>query len=534
MSTNLADKQYLFNVIKKLETSLSDKKLLDDKDNYKRARTIKIVFELGNEKTFDRYSLKNLGFTKYPGNNPVNNSNNYSDIGLIANKFISKGAFKQVYNLEGRFNTPMNNVLLIIDVEKHKVERQVVELFYGGYKQHILSKDNEYIPKVNELGVLTDENSTNIKYIYLIHEKAGDFMLSDLLRVRGQLYADQLFKDTATNDGFSNILFLFEELLASVQRLHNKDYIHCDLKPDNIMISINKENSKINSIKLIDFGLIEKDKTPVDAYRGSFGYMFPNFILDIDTNKTSEINNFLDIYSLGVICNIFFIKYLYMNYFNIVKSNSEWGASFLQYIYHSGSSILITDIIETIRTAKSQMAIKKIRNPTQQNENITEIRQQIIMYSSLIEDRFAEYNENLEKILENINKQKPADYQKLNQLKIILIKMIINDYFKPRDVKKYSISRFATEENRMAQKESEKNEAKELPRYESIGKILRDLETINSTINTGGSRVTKLKKTKKNKSRKRQNKIKKYSIIKSKKNKKFENKKTKRKNKKNK
>ena len=42
--------------------------------------------------------------------------------------------------------------------------------------------------------------------------------------------------------------------------------------------------------------------------RGTFGYMFPNFILDIHTNQTSEINKFLDIYSLGVICNIIFIK----------------------------------------------------------------------------------------------------------------------------------------------------------------------------------------------------------------------------------
>lgn len=531
MSNNLADKQYLLKVINELKESLSDQKQPSDEDNYQKTEQIKIEIERGNIKTFDRYYLKKFGFTKYMN---YNNSSNHFGIALNTDKLIGTGNFKQVYNLKDESNAPMNNVLLIIDVTKTDNKlRQVEELFYGGYKQHILSKDNEYIPKVNELGVLTNENTQDIKYIYLIHEKAGDFMLSNLLGIRKELGSNQLFKDTT--NGFSNMIYLFKELLLSVKTLHDKDYIHCDLKPDNIMISI--INGK-PEIKLIDFGLLEKDKTTVNEYRGSPGYMLPNLILDIFTKEKSNINKFLDIYSLGVICNIVFVKYLYMNYDNIVTSNREWGNNFLRYIYSSNFSIIITNIIQQIKQAKKKVdatnAEYKFRNSTHENEIITKIKKKIIMYSSLIADRFAEYNENLEIILEFIKNENEADYQKLNQLKTILIKMIINDYFKLRDVKNYSIFKFQKEANRIAQKKSENNEAKELPRYESIDEILHDLETINSITNTGGSRVTKLKKTKKNKSRKRQNKIKKYSIIKSKKNKKFENKKTKRKNKKNK
>jgi serine/threonine protein kinase len=44
-----------------------------------------------------------------------------------------------------------------------------------------------------------------------------------------------------------------------LETFHGKGYIHCDLKPDNIMIGDFKENlENMNKIYLIDFGLASK------------------------------------------------------------------------------------------------------------------------------------------------------------------------------------------------------------------------------------------------------------------------------------
>lgn len=44
-----------------------------------------------------------------------------------------------------------------------------------------------------------------------------------------------------------------------LETFHDKGYIHCDLKPDNIMIGDFKENlQNMNKIYLIDFGISNK------------------------------------------------------------------------------------------------------------------------------------------------------------------------------------------------------------------------------------------------------------------------------------
>ena len=44
-----------------------------------------------------------------------------------------------------------------------------------------------------------------------------------------------------------------------LEKLHSIGYIHCDIKPDNIMIGDTKKNpSMINKLYLIDFGITQK------------------------------------------------------------------------------------------------------------------------------------------------------------------------------------------------------------------------------------------------------------------------------------
>ena len=55
------------------------------------------------------------------------------------------------------------------------------------------------------------------------------------------------------------IIDLGLKLLSLLEKLHAKGYIHCDLKPDNIMIGNYKLDSELKSkLYLIDFGISQK------------------------------------------------------------------------------------------------------------------------------------------------------------------------------------------------------------------------------------------------------------------------------------
>lgn len=55
--------------------------------------------------------------------------------------------------------------------------------------------------------------------------------------------------------GLNTVLNIFYQCLERLECLHNNGYIHCDIKPENIMLG-RKKNYK--TIYLIDFSLSEK------------------------------------------------------------------------------------------------------------------------------------------------------------------------------------------------------------------------------------------------------------------------------------
>lgn len=74
--------------------------------------------------------------------------------------------------------------------------------------------------------------------------------------------------------------------------IHSRKVVHCDLKPDNILLSAE------DRIKISDFGLSTTTKSVLDRYRsdsGSYSHIAPE-LLDKNTR-----NRNVDIYSFAVI-----------------------------------------------------------------------------------------------------------------------------------------------------------------------------------------------------------------------------------------
>ncbi|CAD8076634.1 unnamed protein product [Paramecium sonneborni] len=188
-------------------------------------------------------------------------------------------------------------VLLITDIQTKKK-----------YAAKCISKD--YITKkktpdrlnrlFNEINILRQiQNHKNIVKLidifegeqtyYLIFEYLEGETLHKYLKLQTDLIPD------------NSIRIILLQLLHGINSFHSENYIHRDIKLENIVLS---QSNVISSLKLIDFGLAISSIQPVSfAVCGTPGYIAPE-ILQHDENKQSQKFKFtfkVDMFGIGVI-----------------------------------------------------------------------------------------------------------------------------------------------------------------------------------------------------------------------------------------
>ena len=130
----------------------------------------------------------------------------------------------------------------------------------------------------------------------------------------GSTLAEKIYDYAEENDYLTeyDIGQILYKILISLQHAHRKNVIHCDLKPDNMMIRIEnkegkegKENKEKTAkkrivVNLIDFGYCEIVKgqdfvIQKHLIKGTKGYIAPEIFSEYKYSKRS------DLYSIGCI-----------------------------------------------------------------------------------------------------------------------------------------------------------------------------------------------------------------------------------------
>lgn len=115
--------------------------------------------------------------------------------------------------------------------------------------------------------------------------------IRSMFRVREMLLAMEYFDGTSLEDGpalsLGDVLLVFRMVATGLNAMHQHGFVHCDIKPNNILIS------KAGSIKIIDLGQSCKIGTVKSRIQGTPDYIAPEQV------KRKPLSPKTDIFNLG-------------------------------------------------------------------------------------------------------------------------------------------------------------------------------------------------------------------------------------------
>ena len=198
----------------------------------------------------------------------------------------------------------------------------------------VVSKDNkEYVAKIRKnynsirnntsdqekkvFDILVNKNSDKISKYYEYYEcKHYDYIVSIYEYIDG-VTLTQYIQNNKITDKF--ILLILRKVLECLKFIHNNNIVHCDIKPDNIMIA--KDD---NTVKLIDFDfcIVLTDEFYMSDYIfGTLDYIAP------ESHDLKMYSKKSDVWSLGVIIySIITNKYPYnINIYDSCSNLYRWN-----------------------------------------------------------------------------------------------------------------------------------------------------------------------------------------------------------------
>ena len=237
--------------------------------------------EIKNERrslTFPEKGVKN--------NNLDNEENNLIVyVNDVINKyhvvdFLGQGISGRVYEVYKNNDTKNRYALKIIKNKKVYLNQSLIEL--------------KIVTTLNKNFSSNNHNDSHIITIY------DYFFYQEHLCIIFELLNENLYQLLQHNHlqgiSLNSINFIIKQLLEAVEQVHRIGIIHCDIKPENILLKINIEKNKSDiSVKLTDFGSACIKNNPIFTIVQSLFYRAPEVILGIPYTQA------IDIWSIGLV-----------------------------------------------------------------------------------------------------------------------------------------------------------------------------------------------------------------------------------------
>ena len=245
----------------------------------------------------------------------INSNYNYQEIKSVKKSltYPDKGVRNnnldnEEYNLIVHVDDIINNYH-IVDLLGQGISGRVYEVYKNNdtknrYALKIIKNKKVYRNQsLIELKIVTTLNKNfplNNHYDSHIISVYDYFFYQEHLCIIFELLNENLYQLLQHNHlqgiSLNSINFIIKQLLEAVELVHRMGIIHCDIKPENILLKINIEKNKSDiSVKLTDFGSACIKNNPIFSIVQSLFYRAPEVILGIPYTQA------IDIWSIGLV-----------------------------------------------------------------------------------------------------------------------------------------------------------------------------------------------------------------------------------------
>lgn len=295
---------------------------------------------------------QNFGFDDKTGNYiivPHDHINYRYEIETI----LGNGSFGNVVRCKDHkyFDSENNNKTVAIKIIKNDIKWSLQAVYETKMLKHL----NEKMKTTEK--TLFEKDFPILTYIDHFHFRGHMCIISEMLSLN--LYS---LLEIIRFRGLSlNLLRLFSKsILTGLDFIHKQNIIHCDIKPENIMIKLpsnfHPNNDAVNEkdlvVKIIDFGSSCFDKEISYSYIQSRFYRAPEVVLG------ASYNNMIDIWSFGcVIAELFSGAPLLAG-----KNELEQIGLILELFGAPNSSLILEQRDKLMKSAKRQKAATNFNN----------------------------------------------------------------------------------------------------------------------------------------------------------------------------
>ncbi len=172
------------------------------------------------------------------------------------------------------------------DVEMMRISRQV-SVLQQLYHPNLVQCESFY--EHEQLGILVMELIEGIDIRSLMDSKLHQVLYRSLPIAEWEHYNTVVFAPETHSVQPGVAFYILRKILRGLEVLHRTGYIHCDIKPSNVMID------RFGTVKLIDYGRATQVSDPGDQFLASPMYMSP------EMHRRELISPQADLYSSGMV-----------------------------------------------------------------------------------------------------------------------------------------------------------------------------------------------------------------------------------------
>ena len=341
-------------------------------------------------------------------------------------KILGKGAFGEVRDVKYK-----NKAMAIKIMERDKEEKIEGEKLAINLRSHNIiriQKIYEGEKFKNTSREKNKENSNSSEYYdFIIMEKA---VLRDLGKLNEFYHRHNLLKLIKNdpdnyifneNTGDSLLRFYARQIINALEILDENNYVHFDIKPENLLMSINL------IVRLTDFSLLKEVKDSYIDFKipgGTQGYITPEYYIDKRVQKDTARNQ--DFFALG--SSLFLLKYglqlLKYKKFDDSRMNADRIVDLLQQNinYLKSQTFTDRDFMFFIRclvgyTPEERAFFQQIIRNKWLNKNVDELDRIVMGFENDEEKLIIELQKNdfLLKKEENLKKRENKKFSKSNK-----------------------------------------------------------------------------------------------------------------------